>query len=138
VAGQAQHPLRATGTAVAADNADRAGAADAAGPSGPAEQPAHPATSAHTTGDRGGTTVAAGTEPPRRPAIAASETIPAVADHAAVAAMAGTIEAGTLVGGVGVAVAQQDACVRIVGGARTDEDPQDAARLPSPYRCRRR
>ena len=52
--------------------------------------------------------------------------------------MAGTAEAGAFVLGVGVAVTEQDAAVGIVGGARTDEETHDAARLPPHYRRRPR
>jgi hypothetical protein len=81
-------------------------------------------------GGDGGAAVAAGAEPAGRTAVAAGESVSAVADQAAVAAVARTAEAGAFVSGVGVAVTEQDARVRVIGGAGTDEEPNDTARLP--------
>ena len=115
----------ATRTTIAACHAHRAGATDTARPAGTAEQPSGTAIAAVAARDERGTTVTAGTEPARRTAIAACVTATAVTDHAAVAATARTTQAGTFVGGVGVAVTQQDARVRIVGGARPDENTDE-------------
>ena len=68
-------------------------------------------------------------EPARRPAIASVEAIAGVADQTGVTAVARRA-AGACGCGPGVAVAQQNAPVGVIGGAFTDEEPQDAARSP--------
>jgi hypothetical protein len=125
MADDAQHPLRAARTTIAARNAHRAGAAITTGPASPTEQSTRTAVTAAAARDDGGTTVAAVAEPARRAAIAAGETTATVTDHAAVTATAGTAQAGTFVLGVGVAVAEQNARVRIVGSTRPDEDADE-------------
>jgi len=104
---------------------------ETAAPSRPAEQPASTTAATHATGDRGSTTVTAVAEPASRPAITTGEPTTAVADQPTIAALASTAEAGTFIPGVGVAVTQQDARVRVIGGAVTDEEPKDASWLPS-------
>lgn len=69
-------------------------------------------------------------EPARRPAVAAVKAVTGIADQTGVAAIARRA-AGARSRGPGVAIAQQDAPVGVIGGAVTDKEPQDAARLPS-------
>jgi len=123
--GHAQHSLWAAGTTVATRNAHRSDAAGTTGSAGAAEQASGTTIAAVTARDDGSTTVAAVAEPARRTAVTSGVSATSVADHAAVAAVARTAEAGTFVGGVGVAVAEQDACVGIVGGARPDENADE-------------
>ena len=122
---------RATRTPVAARYAHRAGAPGTAVAAGAAEQSARTTVATRATSDSGSTTVTAVAEPARRATVATGEASTAVADQAAVAPVTCTAEAGTFVLGVGIAVAEQDARVGVVGGAVTDEEPQDAAWLPA-------
>ena len=115
----------ATGTTIAACHAYRAGATETARAAGTAEQSARTAIATEAARDERGTTVTAGTEPSRRPTVTTGEAVPAVADQAAVAAVARTAEAGTFVLGVAVAVTEQNPCVGIVGGARPDENTDE-------------
>jgi hypothetical protein len=83
------------------------------------------------------TTFTAVAEPARSPAIAAVKAISGITDQTGIAAVARRITgAGSC--GPGVAVAQQDARIRVLRCAATDEEPQDAARGPPADRRRAR
>ena len=91
------------------------------------EQPGPAAVAPGAPVDAGdpGTARAAVAEPSGRPAVTAVETVAAVADQTAVAAVTGPRGAGTAVAGEAVAVSVQNAGVGVLGSAVADEEPNE-------------
>jgi hypothetical protein len=86
------------------------------------EQPAHSTGTTRATGYPGtaGTTR---TEPARRTTITAGETITTIAQQTPGTAMTRPGRARPRIPDIAETIAQQNACIRIIGGAITDEEP---------------
>jgi hypothetical protein len=116
-AGITADPTRTTGTG--RRDCQTSGTAIAAGAT---EQPAHSTGTARATGYPG-TAGTARTEPARRTTITAGETITAIAQQTRGAAVTRPGRARPRIPDVAETIAQQDACIGVIGGAITHQEP---------------